>query len=69
MAKGPKRERRPADLNRRAFEIVRIATGEETDSPQDSAADSARKEGAVSEEGCLGSPRGERRSPESEPVL
>lgn len=28
MAKGPKGEKRPADLNRRAFDIVRIASGE-----------------------------------------
>lgn len=31
MAKGPKGERRPADLNRRAFDIVRIASGEASD--------------------------------------
>jgi hypothetical protein len=43
MAKGPKGQKRPADLNRRAFEIVRIASGE-----ADEAADSAhqRKGGA-----------------------
>ena len=28
MTKGPKGEKRPADLNRRAFDIVRIASGE-----------------------------------------
>lgn len=28
MAKGPKGEKRAADLNRRAFDIVRIASGE-----------------------------------------
>jgi hypothetical protein len=33
MAKGPKGEKRPADLNRRAFEIVRIATGETEEKP------------------------------------
>jgi hypothetical protein len=31
MAKGPKGEKRPADLNRRAFQIVRIASGEVED--------------------------------------
>ncbi len=33
MAKGPKGEKRPADLNRRAFDIVRIASGEAEESP------------------------------------
>lgn len=28
MPKGPKGERRPADLNKRAFAIMQIATGE-----------------------------------------
>lgn len=31
MAKGPKGERRPADLNKRAFAIVQIASGELTE--------------------------------------
>lgn len=31
MARGPKGEKRPADLNRRAFDIVRIASGETED--------------------------------------
>lgn len=31
MPKGPKGERRPADLNKRAFSIVQIATGEASD--------------------------------------
>lgn len=31
MPKGPKGERRPADLNLRALSIVRVATGEESD--------------------------------------
>jgi hypothetical protein len=31
MAKGPKGERRPADINKRAALIVSIATGETTD--------------------------------------
>lgn len=34
MAKGPKGEKRPADLNRRAFDIVRIASGEAEDKPK-----------------------------------
>lgn len=33
MAKGPKGEKRPADLNRRAFSIVQIAAGEVDDAP------------------------------------
>ncbi len=32
MAKGPKGEKRAADLNRRAFDIVRIASGEAANS-------------------------------------
>jgi hypothetical protein len=31
MTKGPKGERRPADVNRRAFAILQIATGEAED--------------------------------------
>jgi hypothetical protein len=31
MTKGPKGERRPADINRRAFAILQIATGETED--------------------------------------
>jgi len=31
MSKGPKGEKRPADLNRRAFAIVQIAIGEACD--------------------------------------
>jgi hypothetical protein len=31
MPKGPKGERRPADLNKRAFAILQIATGETVD--------------------------------------
>lgn len=31
MTKGPKGEKRPADLNRRAFNIVQIASGEAED--------------------------------------
>jgi hypothetical protein len=31
MTKGPKGERRPADLNKRAFAIMRIAIGEDAD--------------------------------------
>lgn len=33
MAKGPKGEKRPADLNRRAFDIVQIASGAASDAP------------------------------------
>lgn len=31
MPKGPRGERRPADINKSAFQIVRIATGEESE--------------------------------------
>ena len=31
MPKGPRGERRPADINKSAFQIVRIATGDEKD--------------------------------------
>jgi hypothetical protein len=31
MPKGPKGEKRPTELNRRAFAIVQIASGEETE--------------------------------------
>jgi len=31
MAKGPKGEKRPTDVNQRALSIVRLATGEEAD--------------------------------------
>lgn len=37
MAKGPKGEKRAADLNRRAFDIVRIASGE-TEEPANAGA-------------------------------
>lgn len=42
MAKGPQGQKRPADLNKRAFSIVQIATGEAAD-PQ--ASGSAQKAG------------------------
>lgn len=44
MPKGPKGEKRPADLNRRAFAIVRIATGEAED---EGVSASAQKGGKV----------------------
>jgi hypothetical protein len=31
MGKGPKGQRRPADLNKRAFAIVQIAAGDDSD--------------------------------------
>jgi hypothetical protein len=45
MAKGPKGEKRAADLNRRAFDIVRIATGEAEEAAPLSASERARKGG------------------------
>jgi hypothetical protein len=50
MAKGPKGEKRAADLNRRAFDIVRIASGEiEDQAPRrrSGAVDLGRKGGAA----------------------
>lgn len=49
MAKGPKGEKRPADLNRRAFDIVRIAAGEvdETETGKDPAAVSLGRRGGL----------------------
>jgi hypothetical protein len=46
MAKGPKGEKRPADLNRRAFDIVKIASGEsEANAPESAAAELGRRGG------------------------
>lgn len=42
MPKGPKGERRPADLNKRAFAIVQIASGE---AEETAVSQSARKAG------------------------
>jgi hypothetical protein len=47
MAKGPKGEKRPADLNRRAFQIVRIATGEAEDKKADRTAAKAGRSGGA----------------------
>lgn len=48
MAKGPKGEKRPADLNRRAFDIVQIATGEiDETKPRGTAVESGSKGGAA----------------------
>jgi hypothetical protein len=43
MAKGPKDEHRPADVNTRAVMIARIATGEIDDTPKDDGKDPAAK--------------------------
>lgn len=43
MPKGPKGEKRPADVNARAVMIARIATGEIDDSPPDDGKDPAAK--------------------------
>ncbi|WP_422031151.1 RNA-binding protein [Reyranella sp.] len=45
MTKGPKGEKRPADLNRRAFDIVRIASGEAEDATPSAAAQKGGKVG------------------------
>ena len=43
MAKGPKGEHRPADVNARAVMIARIATGEVDDAPPDDGKDPSAK--------------------------
>lgn len=43
MPRGPKGERRPADVNARAVMIARIATGEIDDTPPDDGKDPAAK--------------------------
>jgi hypothetical protein len=43
MPRGPKGEKRPADVNARAVMIARIATGEIDDSPADDGKDPAAK--------------------------
>jgi hypothetical protein len=44
MPKGPKGEKRPADVIGNAVKIARIATGEETDTPEDDGKDKAAQE-------------------------
>jgi hypothetical protein len=43
MPRGPKGERRPADVNARAVMIAKIATGEVDDAPPDDGKDPAAK--------------------------
>ncbi len=43
MPRGPKGEKRPADVNARAVTIARIATGEIDDAPPDDGKDPAAK--------------------------
>jgi len=43
MPRGPKGEKRPADVNARAVMIARIATGEIDDTPPDDGKDPAAK--------------------------
>jgi hypothetical protein len=43
MPRGPKGEKRPADVNARAVMIARVATGEIDDSPEDDGKDPAAK--------------------------
>ncbi len=45
MAKGPKGEKRAADLNRRAFDIVKIASGEAEEPRRSAAAELGSKGG------------------------
>ncbi len=43
MPRGPKGEKRPADVIGNAVKVMRIATGEETDNPLDDGKDPAAK--------------------------
>ena len=61
MAKGPRGEKRPADLNRRAFDIVRIASGEAEDKPRAAAPSKAGRVG--------GSARAKSLSPEKRKAI
>jgi hypothetical protein len=60
MPKGPKGEKRPADVNARAVMIARIATGEIDDAPPDDGKDPAAK--ALGKKG--GAARAKSMSPE-----
>ncbi len=60
MPRGPKGEKRPADVNARAVMIARIATGEIDDSPPDDGKDPAAK--ALGKKG--GAARAKSMSPE-----
>ena len=44
MPKGPRGEKRPADVIGNAVKVARIATGEETDAPADDSKDKAAQE-------------------------
>lgn len=44
MPRGPKEQKRPADVIGNAVRVMRIATGEETDDVQDDGKDAAAKE-------------------------
>lgn len=57
MAKGPKGEKRPADVNRRAFDIVRIASGEVEDTPKKEGHAKAGKAGGRSRASSLSADR------------
>ena len=59
MPRGPKGEKRPADVIGNAVHVMRIATGEVEESPPVSNADSARRGGIKG-----GKARAERLSPE-----
>lgn len=55
MTKGPRGEKRPADLNRRAFDIVRVASGEATDPAEASQKRTAGKAGGNARAAALSS--------------
>jgi hypothetical protein len=54
MPKGPRGEKRPADVTRAAVKVMRIATGEETEELD-------RAKSAAAELGARGGRRGRRR--------
>jgi hypothetical protein len=60
MPRGPKGEKRPADVNARAVMIARIATGEVDDAPENDGKDPAAK--ALGKKG--GTARAAKMSPE-----
>ena len=60
MPKGPKGEKRPADVIGNAIKVARIATGEETDDKPDDGKDKAAK--------SLGSRGGKARAAKMDPA-
>lgn len=57
MPKGPKGEKRPADVNARAVMVGKIATGEATENTKNTAAQELGRKGGVARAKKLGSKR------------